>query len=363
MSDGLTVTFDVSLARMVNCLLREWEVLSQHYNIQSPVTIFFGGGTPSLLDVRNVELLIKTISASGEASEVSLEANPGDVLDKIERLRDAGVNRLSLGVQSLNESDLRALNRNHDPDQAIQALRESLRVFPSQTSADLIFGRPGQTVSAWREELERLLDLSLPHVSLYQLTLERGTALHRSVTRGEVSLPTEDEMADMYHLAVETLSSRGLGRYEVSNFSVSGSECLHNAGYWSGRQYLGLGPGAHSRVCLGGERRSLVNIPEPGRWMAEVERGGHGVRLEREMEARDALKELLATGLRTRAGVSVRDWNRLSQGQLQLETLFDLVNKQNLGLQMSDGRLRLSDDKISVLDNILPYVFNCLDEI
>ena len=348
---------------MVCCLQREWESLSQHYNIKAPITIFFGGGTPSLLDVRHVERLIKTISASGEAQEVSLEANPGDMLGKASSLEAAGVTRLSIGVQALDEADLRALNRNHGPRQAVQAIQESLAIFPNRTSADLIFGRPGQTVEAFQGELERLVELGLPHVSLYQLTLERGTALYRDVRRGLVSLPGEDEVADMYHLAVDLLSSRGVRRYEVSNFAVAGSECVHNVGYWTGRQYLGLGPGAHSRVCLGGQRKALVNIPHPARWMAEVEKGGHGVRLERDIDMREALKELLATGLRTRDGVSASDWTRVCDGQLRLESLFNLVNNKNLGLETSGGSMRLREDKISVLDSILPYVFNCVDEI
>ena len=150
-------------------------------------------------------------------------------------------------------------------------------------------------------------------------------------------------------------------RYEVSNFSLPGSECLHNQGYWSARQYLGLGPGAHSRLSLGGGRKALVNIPAPDRWMSEVERGGHGVRQERDLQLREGLKELLATGLRTRDGVSTADWDRLCQGELSLESLYQIT--QNLGLQVYDGGVRLEEEKISIVDNILPYVFNCLDEI
>ena len=159
------------------------------------------------------------------------------------------------------------------------------------------------------------------------------------------------------------LRSEGLMRYEVSNFSLPGSECLHNLGYWSARQYLGLGPGAHSRLSLGGRRKALVNIPAPDRWMSEVERGGHGVRLERDLQLKDGLKELLATGLRTRAGVTAADWDRLSQGELSLESLYLITSTQNLGLQVYEGGVRLEDEKISVVDNILPYIFNCLDEI
>ena len=347
---------------MVSCIIKEWETLSQHYNIKSPVTIFFGGGTPSLLAVENVELLISAISASGKALEVSLEANPGDVLGKVESLRQAGVDRLSIGVQALDDDDLRALNRNHNRAEAVRAVEESLKIFPTATSADLIFGRPGHSVRALKEELRVLADLGLPHLSLYQLTLERGTALYREVRRGGLTLPGEEDMAEMYLSALNCLSSRGLRRYEVSNFSLPGSECLHNQGYWSARQYVGLGPGAHSRLGQAEGRLALVNIPHPERWMCEVERAGHGVRQERNIARRDSLKELLATGLRTTAGVAGSDWERISGGTVRLGSLFDRARPLDLGLVMEQGAMRLAEEKISVLDHVLPYVFNCLDD-
>ena len=315
------------------------------------------------MDVNNVELLISAISASGKAREVSLEANPGDVLGKVESLRRAGVDRLSIGVQALNDEDLTGLNRNHDRSEALRAVGESLDIFPRTTSADLIFGRPGHSVATLREELRLLVELGLPHLSLYQLTLERGTALHKKVRRGEVSLPGEEEMADLYHAALHSLSSLGLRRYEVSNFSRPDCECLHNQGYWSGRQYVGLGPGAHSRLGRPEGRLALVNIPHPERWMCEVERTGHGVRRERNIARRDGLKELLATGLRTRQGVAGSDWARISGGSLRLEALFERTRALELGLVMDQGALRLTEEQISVLDHVLPYVFNCLDEI
>ena len=149
----------------------------------------------------------------------------------------------------------------------------------------------------------------------------------------------------------------------MSNFSQPGSECLHNLGYWSARQYLGLGPGAHSRLDLAEGRLGLVNIPQPERWMCEVERAGHGVRRETNIARLDSLKELLATGLRTRTGVTRCDWARISGGTVRLEALFDRTRPLHLGLVMNQQAMRLTEEKISLLDNILPYVFNCLDEI
>ena len=352
--------------RMVSCLIREWETLAKTYSLSHPITIFFGGGTPSLMEVSNIEELVHRISNGGSV-EVSLEANPCDLLaGKIQSLRDAGVTRLSIGVQALNDKDLSFLNRNHNVNQVWTSLEESLRTFPKSTSADLIFGRPGQTVESFCSELGQLTSLGLPHISLYQLTVERGTKLHKQVARGEVKLPDEDIMADMYIAGRETMAGAGLTRYEVSNFSKAGAECDHNMGYWSGRQYLGLGPGAHSRLGYGDKRQALVTIPHPETWMAEVEARGHGVRRTRDIPIIDGLKELLATGLRTEAGVREADWDRACAGRVNMSDLLrkmDQHQQQELGVRCSDGCLRVMPERLCVLDNILPHLFNKLDEI
>ena len=218
-------------------------------------------------------------------------------------------------------------------------------------------------MSTLKEELHHLIETSVPHISLYQLTIERGTKLHKQVTNGLVSVPDEDTMADMYQTVVETLAKAGIDRYEVSNFSRPGSECLHNLGYWGGRDYLGLGPGAHSRVTTGSGRLALVNIPYPDKWMSEVERLGHGVRTKTQLEVKDSLKELIATGLRTVSGISVLDWERVSRGLVTMEQLYNNLDAAQTGIVMNDHYLRLKTDNISILDSIIPYVFNALDEI
>ena len=317
------------------------------------------------MDISNIEKLVYRISNGGSV-EVSLEANPCDLEGRIQSLKDAGVTRLSIGVQALNDNDLSFLNRNHNVDQVWMSLEESLRIFPKTTSADLIFGRPGQTLDSFCSELDQLTALGLPHISLYQLTVERGTRLHKQVVSGKIKLPDEDLMADMYTAGRETMAGAGLARYEVSNFSESGAECGHNLGYWSGRQYLGLGPGAHSRLGYGDSRQALVTIPHPETWMAEVEARGHGVRRWRDIPILDGLKELLATGLRTEAGVREADWDRACAGRVNMSSLISNMDQQqqeDLGVRLSDGCLKVMSDRICVLDNILPHLFIKLDEI
>ena len=317
------------------------------------------------MDISSIEKLVNRIS-NGSSVEVSLEANPCDIEGRIQSLRDAGVTRLSIGVQALNNKDLSFLNRNHNVDQVWMSLEESLLTFPKSTSADLIFGRPGQTLDSFCSELGQLTALGLPHVSLYQLTVERGTRLHKQVVRGEIKMPDEELMADMYTAGRETMAGAGLARYEVSNFSESGAECDHNLGYWSGRQYLGLGPGAHSRLGYGASRQALVTTPHPETWMAEVEARGHGVRRWRDILILDGLKELLATGLSTEVGVREADWDRACAGRVNMSGLLrnmDIQQQEDLGVRLSDGCLKIMSDRICVLDNILPHLFVKLDEI
>ena len=353
-----------TLFRLVDGILKEWKTLSSVFNINSPVTIFFGGGTPSLIETKYIEKIVNKISENMPSLEVSLEGNPGDLVGKVSGLRDAGVTRLSVGVQALDDRELKFLNRDHNVHQAWRSVQESLEVFPQSTSVDIIFGRPNQSVSTLESELYQLIETRVPHVSLYQLTIERGTKLHKQVTKGEVTVPDEDTMADMYQTVVETLAKAGIERYEVSNFSRPGSQCLHNLGYWTGRDYLGLGPGAHSRVTTGSERLALVNIPYPEKWISEVEKVGHGVKTRNKLEVKDSLKELIATGLRTVSGISVHDWDRVSGGLVNMEDLYNNLDADQTGIMMTDDHhLRSKTDSIAILDSVIPYVFNALDEI
>jgi len=360
------VKLNVDQQRMVDCLITEWDTLSSNYDIHAPVTIFFGGGTPSLIDARLIENIVSHLSKNSRSAsniEISLEGNPGDLVGRIQDLKEAGVTRLSIGVQALNDDELKFLNRDHDADQARMSIEESLLVFPDTTSVDLIFGRPRQTWENFRQELEQIINWKIPHVSLYQLTVERGTSLHKQVAVGQVEMPDEEIIATMYTGAVLTLVSAGLRRYEVSNFSIPGGECVHNQGYWSGRQYLGLGPGAHSRIGEPQNRHALVNIPSPDIWMSEVERIGHGVRLTKSVAIVDSLKELIATGLRREKGISVNDWDRVSCGRVNLSQLFNRCHGSQTGIIFSDGHLKLASEQICILDSIIPDLFNTLDTL
>ncbi|KAL4240831.1 hypothetical protein ACF0H5_001619 [Mactra antiquata] len=233
--------------RMTECLVKETRTLIQLSGIERIKSIFFGGGTPSLALPDTVHKVIEAVKQStyfDKSSEVTLEANPTHLeTSRLKGFYDAGVNRLSIGVQALCDDDLKLLGRDHCVQDSLRCLSEAKHIYDSKISVDLIFGRPGQTLEKWYQELNQILEMEVNHVSLYQLTVERGTLLHKWVENGEVILPDNDTMADLYTMAVETMDSCGLSRYEVSNFAKQGFESIHNQAYWQGLQYIGVGPG------------------------------------------------------------------------------------------------------------------------
>ena len=273
-------------------------------------SIFFGGGTPSLMDPATAAALIDDATRLFDPApdlEVTLEANPTSVeAERLSAFRDAGVNRISLGVQSLEDEPLRRLGRQHSAADAIAALETARRIFP-RLSFDLIYARPGQDAAAWAAELHRALALAADHLSLYQLTIEPGTAFEALHRRGELTLPAEDDAARLYEMTAEAAGAHGLAQYEVSNYAKPGAESRHNLAYWRYGDYAGIGPGAHGRLMLDGPPIGTLvgtrrhRAPEP--WAERVEASGHGSTAEEVIAPRDRAREMLLMGLRLHEGV------------------------------------------------------------
>ena len=269
-------------------------------------SIFFGGGTPSLMDPATVADLIADAASLFDPLpdlEITLEANPTSVeRGKLAAFREAGVNRASLGIQSLDETALRLLGREHSGPQAVAALEAARATFP-RVSFDLIYARPGQSVAAWQAELHQALALCADHLSLYQLTIEPGTgfeALHR---RGELVLPDDELAAELYVATAEACARHGLMPYEVSNLARPGAESRHNLAYWRYADYAGIGPGAHGRITLGNELVATRRHRAPEPWADRVERQGHGSTAEERIGPRDRAREMLLMGLRLTEGI------------------------------------------------------------
>ncbi len=269
-------------------------------------SIFFGGGTPSLMDPETVALLIQdatTLFPPTPDLEITLEANPTSVeRARLRAFRDAGVNRASLGVQSLDPEALRFLGREHSATQAIDALAHARATFP-RISFDLIYARPHQSRTAWTAELDQALALAADHLSLYQLTIEPGTAFEARHRQGHIALPDDDHAALLYRDTIDACARHGLLPYEVSNLAVPGSESRHNLAYWRYHDYAGIGPGAHGRLTLGDRLVATRRHRAPEPWAERVERDGHGSTAEEAVEPPDRAREMLMMGLRLVEGI------------------------------------------------------------
>lgn len=275
------------------------------------VSIFLGGGTPSLMDPAWAGEMIaeaRALWTPGEDLEVTLEANPTDAeADRFAAFAAAGVTRLSLGVQALDDEALTVLGRNHDAAAARRAAAAARAAFP-RLSLDLIYARPGQTVSDWRAELGEALDLGPEHISPYQLTIEAGTAFERAVVRGTLKPPGPDDSADLFEATQEVLEAAGFTAYEVSNHARGeAARSRHNLVYWRGWDYVGVGPGAHGRLTLGGVRHATVAAKAPSVYISRVREGGAGLAGDEALTPREAAEERLLMGLRIEEGVSFEE--------------------------------------------------------
>ncbi|XP_015254003.1 PREDICTED: radical S-adenosyl methionine domain-containing protein 1, mitochondrial [Cyprinodon variegatus] len=358
---------------MAKCLQMETETLLQLSQVSCITSVFFGGGTPSLAHPSTIAKILETVSKKvtlSDEAEVTLEVNPTPVgRAKLKDFHHAGVNRFSIGVQSLQDNDLKSLGRDHSSLEALQTLEEAKRLCPSSVSVDIMFGRPEQTVESWSSELSDMLRVCDDHVSLYQLTLERGTQLFKQVHGGQIHMPTEDTTAEMYQAARETLQQHGFQQYEVSNFARNNSESRHNLSYWKGEQYIGVGPGAHGRFVPLGEggvaREARTQTLEPDVWIREVQQRGHGTRRRIQLGHLELLEEVLVMGMRMTKGINHKNWELFSP-ELSLHEIFGAsLNFQELQqsgqLILDDRGLRCSWKGLALLDSILPILLVELD--
>ena len=298
----------VDQARWRSALLRELDHFAALLPGARVVSVFFGGGTPSLMPPETVAQVIERAAARWGLladAEITLEANPTSTeAARLEDFRAAGVNRVSLGVQALDDDALGFLGRGHDAAEARRAVSMAQRIMP-RSSFDLIYARPRQTVDAWRAELAEALTFADDHLSLYQLTVEKGTPFWRLERDGAFALPDDDTARALYDLTQEMTAEAGFAAYEVSNHARDGAACRHNLAYWRYDDYVGIGPGAHGRVRPAGEgRQATRQHAGPESWLAAVERDGHGTAETRLLDPDEQAREMLMMGLRLAEGVS-----------------------------------------------------------
>jgi putative oxygen-independent coproporphyrinogen III oxidase len=324
-------------------------------------SIFFGGGTPSLMSPETVQSIISDIQSNwyfANDIEITLEANPTSVESKkFDEFRKAGVNRVSLGVQSLREKDLKFLGRTHDTQQAIEAINIAKQNF-DRFSFDLIYARPEQSINDWKDELNHALELTVSHLSLYQLTIEKQTPFYTQYHRGEFKIPDQDYAADLYDVTQEILNEAGLPSYEVSNHARAGEESKHNLIYWRSGDYAGIGPGAHGRLNLDHGRVTTRAHRAPDIWLNRVREFGHGFHEFETLSDTQNFEEILMMGLRINEGVCWSKLNRASPEKTEaLKTGKALQKLVNEGYLISDSeRLLTSPEGLKRLNAILGYI-------
>jgi putative oxygen-independent coproporphyrinogen III oxidase len=339
----------------VDGILAELDWVARRQSMRPVVeTIFFGGGTPSLMQGGSTGRILEKIASLwplAKTCEITLEANPASAdAARFADYKSAGVNRVSLGVQALNDADLKKLGRLHDVAEAKAALKLAMGIFP-RVSLDLIYARPGQTDAAWRGELKEALSFGTDHLSLYQLTIEPETPyalLHRN---GQLRIPGEDLAAEMYETTQELAEAAGMPAYEISNHARPGQESRHNLIYWRYGDYAGAGPGAHGRLTLDGQRTATAAIKLPERWRDAVTRTGHGFAEMAPVTDEEAAREHLLMNLRLSEGLDLAAYETRWGARLDAAKIASL--KQQGFLSRESNRLTATPSGRLLLNRVI----------
>jgi oxygen-independent coproporphyrinogen-3 oxidase len=342
-------------ARFARAISAELAHAAARSGSRALTSVFFGGGTPSLMRPRTVAAILDEIArhwSLGADTEITLEANPTSVeADRFSGYRDAGVNRVSLGVQALDDQSLKALGRMHTAAEALTALSIAKSTFP-RVSFDLIYARPGQMPAQWRGELTQALAEDVEHLSLYQLTIEEDTPFAALRRAGKLRPPDDDTARALWDATQEMCEAAGFPAYEISNHARPGAESRHNLVYWRSGEYVGVGPGAHGRIQTGQGRTATATERHPERWLALVETQGHGLVVDEPLGAIERADEFLLMGLRLREGIERARFRGLAGRDFDEARLASLA-QEGMIEATGDGKLRVTAAGFPVLDAIV----------
>ncbi len=341
--------------RFARAFLREIETTAARAPGREVTSIFFGGGTPSLMQPETIGAILDAIGQHWRVApdvEVTLEANPTSVeATRFAGYRAAGVNRVSLGVQALDDASLKMLGRLHSASEALEAVDIARRAF-DRYSFDLIYARPDQTPAMWGDELQRAISQAAEHLSLYQLTIEEGTPFFGLHAAGKLKTPDEAAARSLYDVTQEICARHGLPAYEISNHARPGAECRHNLVYWRGEEYAGIGPGAHGRLDINGTRHATATEKRPETWLMRVEATGHGVITDDRLSGEERADEFLLMGLRLAEGIDPQRYAQLAGRPLDPRRIA-LLREEGAITVDSKGRLRVTQAGFPVLDAVV----------
>jgi putative oxygen-independent coproporphyrinogen III oxidase len=341
--------------RFARAFAREIETTAERMPGREVTSIFLGGGTPSLMQPQTVGAILDAIGKYwrvAPGAEVTLEANPTSVeATRFRGYRAAGVNRVSLGVQALDDASLKALGRLHSAREALDAVAIARSIF-NRYSFDLIYARPDQTPQAWADELNLAISEAAEHLSLYQLTIEEGTPFFGLHAAGKLKTPDEALARTLYDVTQEVCTAHGLPAYEISNHAREGAECRHNLVYWRGQEYAGIGPGAHGRLDINGVRHATATDKRPEAWLMRVESTGDGVLTEELLNNEERADEFLLMGLRLKEGIDPKRYAALAGRPLDPRRIAVLREEGAIVIDAA-GRLRVTQDGFPVLDAVV----------
>jgi putative oxygen-independent coproporphyrinogen III oxidase len=341
--------------RFTRAFTREIETTAARVPGREVTSIFLGGGTPSLMQPQTVGAILDAIGKEWRVArdvEVTLEANPTSVeATRFAGYRAAGVNRVSLGVQALNDTSLKELGRLHSAREALDAVAIARKSF-RRYSFDLIYARPDQTTAMWADELALAIKEAAEHLSLYQLTIEEGTPFFGLHATGKLKTPDEATARALYDVTQEVCAKHGLPAYEISNHARKGAECRHNLVYWRGEEYAGIGPGAHGRLDIDGVRHATATEKRPEAWLMRVEANGHGIVTDDVLNREERADEFLLMGLRLAEGIDPKRYAALSGRSLDQRRIA-LLREEGAITVDADGRLRVTQAGFPVLDAVV----------
>ncbi|MEP2944983.1 MAG: radical SAM family heme chaperone HemW [Lentilitoribacter sp.] len=345
----------VDQPRFIEAFKREIEHNRQTTGPREVTSIFIGGGTPSLMDPETVDEILQAVKDAWTVPdhiEITMEANPSSVeASRFKGYRQAGVNRVSMGVQALNDKDLKFLGRLHNVAEAKKAISLARDIFP-RMSFDLIYARPHQTPEDWADELREAIDLAADHLSLYQLTIEEGTPFFTLHEAGKIPMLEDSLQAELYEITQKVCTENGMPAYEVSNHAQPGAESQHNLNYWRYGDYVGVGPGAHGRISTGGKKFATVTEKHPETWLDLVENNGHGITEIEQLSSQDQADEMLLMGLRLREGIDVSRWSSLSDREFDADRENNLI-QYGMIERINNNRIRCTPSGMMVLDSVV----------
>ena len=307
-------------------------------------TIYFGGGTPSLMSEKLLDKVINKIFSLYKINkncEISLESNPNSIsYKKLKNFRTIGINRLSIGVQSLIDDELKFLGRIHNKKEAVEAINNAQKVFGDMYSIDLIYGRPNQSIKNWLNELEEAIKLSPFHISLYQLIIERGTPFYKN----KIKVPNDDISVELYEKTNEFLEKNNIFQYEISNYAKKGYECKHNMIYWTNGEWVGIGAGAHGRLNINQKRYSFQNIKNPTKWLEKCMKNQNGISKKSILTQQEIIEEFLIMGLRINKGINLENL----QKNINCNSFYEILNVENINILSNFGLIEANNTNIKL---------------